>query len=40
MKQSKDRPYILVVAENGYRGQIASDLLAKIPDVLKQYERA
>ena len=30
----------LVVAENGYRGQIASDLLAKIPDVLKQYERA
>ena len=30
----------LVVAENGYRGQIASDLLAKIPDVLKKYERA
>ena len=30
----------LVVAENGYKGQVASDLLAKIPDVLKQYERA
>ncbi|RPH04531.1 MAG: NAD(P)H-hydrate dehydratase [bacterium TMED46] len=30
----------LVVAENGYKGQVASDLLSKIPDVLKQYERA
>ena len=30
----------LIVTENGYRGQVASDLLTKIPDVLKQYERA
>ena len=30
----------IVASEKGYRGQIASDLLAKIPDVIKEYERA
>ena len=30
----------IIVSEKGYRGQIASDLLAKVPDVIKDYERA
>ena len=30
----------IIASEKGYRGQIASDLLAKVPDVIKEYERA